>query len=194
MTSEISFYERYTKSWRVANPDKVIEYRKRDYQKNRDSQLEKAKQWRNLNPEKVKAYSTNRRDSSNFNRDAILEYQHTRYETVHGRGKTLIGTARHRAYKKELEFNLDMDWIVPKLEAGVCEVTGCVLSFTRLGKGLKNPFSPSLDRIDCSKGYIKDNCQLTCCLFNVAKNDFSEKDVETMARSYINKLDTKQDK
>ncbi len=37
----------------------------------------------------------------------------------------------------------------------------------------RDPFLPSLDRLDCKKGYTADNVVLTCWAANAAKQDSS---------------------
>jgi hypothetical protein len=51
--------------------------------------------------------------------------------------------------------------------AGCCEVSGLPFDF---GGTARAPFSPSLDRIDCSKGYEPGNIRIVCQLANVAMN------------------------
>ncbi len=37
-----------------------------------------------------------------------------------------------------------------------------------------NPYYPAIDRIDSSKGYTKDNCQLVLSIFNMLKLNYDE--------------------
>jgi len=41
-------------------------------------------------------------------------------------------------------------------------------------------FCPSLDRVDSSKGYTKDNVQLVCRIYNTAKGNGTKEDVMKM--------------
>ena len=45
----------------------------------------------------------------------------------------------------------------------------------------------SIDRIDSSKGYTKDNVQWVCYIYNAMKDEFSVKDVEIFLESLFNK-------
>lgn len=45
----------YNRSWRKANPAKLKEYDRRDYEKNREQIILKARAWRKANPDKVNA-------------------------------------------------------------------------------------------------------------------------------------------
>lgn len=79
--------------------------------------------------------------------------------------KYLIQSAKSRAKKKGLEFNLEeSDIIIP----AVCPVLGIPLTMRIDGE--KNS-SPSLDRIDSSKGYIKGNVQVMSWRANNLKAD-----------------------
>lgn len=50
---------------------------------------------------------------------------------------------------------------------GRCEVSGLTLADDVLGHGAApRPFQPSVDRIDSTLGYTKDNCRLVCWAVN----------------------------
>lgn len=64
----------------------------------------------------------------------------------------LLSSAKSRSKKKNLEFNLNPeDLIVPE----ICPILNIPI-FLQAGKG-KSPNSPSLHRINPSKGYTKEN-------------------------------------
>lgn len=48
-----------------------------------------------------------------------------------------------------------------------CEVSGIPLDLSKTAQGSKMPFSPSIDRIDSSKGYVIENCRLVCTIVNL---------------------------
>lgn len=89
---------------------------------------------------------------------------------------TLIRAAKQRAKKRGLEFNIDYeDVVVPKF----CPILGIPL-IVGVGSGYGgNQNSPSLDRIDNSKGYIKGNVQVISHLANSMK---STADKETLIK------------
>jgi hypothetical protein len=62
-----------------------------------------------------------------------------------------------------------MPWLLERLEAGICEVTK--LPFVMVSK---DPFSPSLDRIEAGGPYTKINCRLVALIYNLARNNFSD--------------------
>ena len=86
--------------------------------------------------------------------------------------KIFVDRAKRRAKKKGFEFNLTEDDIhIPTH----CPVLG-ILMFR--GEGVSGPNSPTLDRIDSSKGYIKGNVQVISKRANTVKNDASIDEIE----------------
>lgn len=67
-----------------------------------------------------------------------------------------------------------------------CEVTGKKLSWQWNGPG-NNPWAPSIDRIDCSKGYIKGNMRVVCWAYNIARRDWPDAIVFELAKSLLGK-------
>lgn len=73
--------------------------------------------------------------------------------------------AKKRAKDKGIEFSIDKDDIIVPIE---CPILG-VLLIVNDGKNGNN--SPSLDRIDSSKGYVKGNIQVISWRANSLKKD-----------------------
>lgn len=69
---------------------------------------------------------------------------------------------------------------------GCCEVTGIPFSLDRMGAH-KAPFSPSLDRVDASRGYELDNVRLVCTAVNIAMNQWGEAVFREIAVHYLAK-------
>jgi hypothetical protein len=76
------------------------------------------------------------------------------------------------------------EWIEEKINIGVCEATGISfdLETRRLDAHALNPWVPSLDRIDSSKPYLKENVQIVVYMYNVCKAEFSHEDVVKFAK------------
>lgn len=96
--------------------------------------------------------------------------------------RKLLITIKRTAKVREFKFNLTREWLELKFKSqnNRCSITK--IKFQQIGK--RNPFQPSIDRIDCSKGYIQSNCQLVCLIYNYAKGTWSHKDVIKFARSF----------
>lgn len=87
-----------------------------------------------------------------------------KYEmTIESQIRMMLTRAKQRAKRKDLSFDIDYDYVVdllsPSIEHPICPVLG----FEMKWKTINNPDnkfknkSPSLDRIDNTKGYTKDN-------------------------------------
>lgn len=107
-------------------------------------------------------------------------------ETPYGRCSSLLGAARGRADKSGIPFTITHEWLLKKVEAGKCEVTGIPLDLTArsLGSGHRPPFGPSLDQILPNIGYTPENTQLVCWMYNSAKGTHSHTDVLTFVGSF----------
>jgi hypothetical protein len=82
----------------------------------------------------------------------------------------ILKTVKTRAKKKNREFNLtEEDLIVPEL----CPVFEEPLNIREYKQKGGTPFSPSVDRIDNNKGYIKGNMQIISFLANSMKSSAS---------------------
>lgn len=68
--------------------------------------------------------------------------------------------------------------------AGACEVSGIRFSLERDG-GRKRRWAPSIDRIDNTRGYTRDNCRLVCVAVNLALNEFGEEALTLIARGVV---------
>lgn len=103
------------------------------------------------------------------------------------RAQRLYGNAQKRA--KEMGWpipDFDSGWIERKIQAGVCEVTGIAFDLTTQAgetNHAKNPWVPSIDRIDSAKPYLKTNVQLVVYMYNVCKAEFTHADVVKFCRA-----------
>jgi hypothetical protein len=89
--------------------------------------------------------------------------------------KSMWWRAKKRSEKTGIEFNIELDDIkIPKL----CPVFGFEFE-VGVGKGPTDK-SPSLDRIDNSKGYVKGNIQIISFKANRLKNDCDIVDIEKL--------------
>lgn len=81
---------------------------------------------------------------------------------------------------------IDKNWLLPKLERGVCEATGISFEFARSGRGRVHPLAPSIDRRSNRLGYTKRNCRVVAWAFNKAKGEWGEGVFSALARAYLN--------
>jgi len=96
--------------------------------------------------------------------------------------KTLLIISRYRAKKRNLPFDLDKDWL-DKNTPDTCPALGIPLIFNpRYGNHSFN--CPSIDRIDNSKGYTKDNCVVVSKKANTIKNMSTISELKMVADFY----------
>lgn len=91
----------------------------------------------------------------------------------HHRKKILVANRRIAARKNGVEFTVtaaDLAWPIH------CPVLGVKLNYTTLGKCF--PESPSLDRIDPSKGYVPGNVAVISHRANTLKSNSSTEELE----------------
>lgn len=88
----------------------------------------------------------------------------------------LLADARKRAKRKGMEYDLTKeDLVVPE----VCPVLGLILE---VGEGKRQPNSPSIDRIDNSKGYIRGNVAIISLRANALKNDGTIEELKAIVK------------
>lgn len=113
--------------------------------------------------------------SNSENKTKQLVWDRDYYRTPAGHIKWMLGEARKRAVKKGLDFNIDRsDIIVPS----ICPILNIPLF---RGDRAAGPNSPSLDRIDSSKGYIKGNVQVISNKANLIKSDATPEELMKVA-------------
>jgi hypothetical protein len=103
------------------------------------------------------------------------------------RAQRLYGNAHKRAKANGWPApDFDSPWIEGKILAGVCEATGIPFDLytqTSFSVHAKNPWVPSLDRIDSNKPYLKDNVQVVVFMYNVCKAEFSHAEVVAFCKA-----------
>lgn len=108
---------------------------------------------------------------------------HNQYRlTTKGRAAHLLASAKARAQKKGLAFDLDLEWIIERMEKP-CPKTGVEFRLV-VGSG-RHWNAPSLDRIDNTKGYTKDNCQIVIDMYNICKSNYHENQVLEFAKAVL---------
>lgn len=113
------------------------------------------------------------------------EYQHVPNYQAGGPKislRRLYRQAERNAVRRGIAFRLTED----DLQRLYSEGGGrCAISGIRFNKTLKvgrcRPYAPSIDRIECGKGYTFKNCRLVCVAVNLAIGDFSLEVLEHVA-------------
>lgn len=79
--------------------------------------------------------------------------------------------------------DIDIDWVMERLERGVCELSGVPFVYEKL-----HPALPSIDRINAEQpGHMKDNCRVILWGLNAFKGAAKEE----VFREYLEKVSAK---
>lgn len=137
------------------------EYFQNYYQKNREKYLSRAKAWKKNNPEARERHVAAWKDSIRVRRSTIPK-----------RRAVALWTA---AKKRTKEFSITLEFVIDLVENApdACPYTGVPFDYSTPEKGARNPWAPSLDRIDSTKGYTPDNVEIVSTWYNVAKNGWT---------------------
>jgi hypothetical protein len=140
--------------------------------------------YRNLEKKERKRNYSNRKNNT-------LAQAKTRYYSSDLKYITalMFQNARVRARTSNLEFNIDKEFLIElfKLQNNRCALTGLPFKYSDNDKNMchRRPFAASLDRINCKKGYTKDNVRLVCIIVNFALCEFGDEAFDEMCESYI---------
>ena len=90
-----------------------------------------------------------------------------------GRAVRLVSAAKTRTKKTKGKVTITSEWVKNKIEKGVCELTGIKFDLKPIDNQKRNPFSPSLDRIDSNnRNYSPDNVRVVLTAVNDALGEF----------------------
>ena len=77
------------------------------------------------------------------------------------------------AKRRGIDWELDVEATIAKiLRQGRCKLSGEKFVYKQ-GKGKRNLYAPSIDRIDSRKGYVPGNIMFVCWAVNGMKQDLS---------------------
>lgn len=145
------------------------EYHREYYQRNKERKRLLGRAWELSNPEKVKAYRKKSRAKFILSGRAKAI---TKAWEARNRERILWRAAQARARAKNQEFTISLsDIVIPD----VCPILG--IPINRDERGRMQPNSPSLDRIDNSKGYMPGNVWVISWKANRIKCDASLEEI-----------------
>lgn len=148
------------KEYRKGKEAQIRATKKAHYERNKEKVKASVQRYREENAEKVKEFC---REYRLNNRDKIAAYWHKTPVEVR-----MLRAAKTRAKREGLPFDLDLsDVVVPD----ICPFLG--IAICKHNKGSHQPNSPSLDKIDPAKGYVKGNVHVISYKANAMKRDAS---------------------
>ena len=134
------------------------------------------KLWRLNHPEKMKEYYQR---YYNKNKDKFKNKLNKWREQNHE--KAILLRAKQRAKQKDFEFNLEAVDIVIPIRCPILDIE----IIRNTNKSIKAN-SPSLDRIDNTKGYIKGNIMVISNKANTMKNNATPEELIKFAKWVLN--------
>lgn len=122
-------------------------------------------------------------------RDKRLKASSDHYYDKNNIFQYLIRGSKNRAKNYNLAFDLDQKFLKELYhnQDGKCAITNIDFCFEK-SKSFRRPFSPSIDRIDSSLGYSKNNVRLVCTIVNLALNEFGDDAFDKMCKSYVENI------
>lgn len=167
-----------------ADPQVLKTYKQQWAEKNRSRVRENQRAWAAAHAEEIKA-----KRAAYHAQDHIKVYRaidgKKRYlaMSVDLRKKRILHTAKFNAKKKGIEFNIsvsDIAW--PE----ICPVFGIKLNYGCPTHGKASWDSPSIDRHDHTKGYVKGNVVIMSWRANAIKRDATNEEVRLLSE-YLNR-------
>jgi len=161
------------KEYRKGREEQIRATKKAHYERNKEKVKAAVQRYREENAEKVREFG---KEYRLHNKDKITAYWHKTPVEVR-----MLRAAKTRAKREGLPFDLELsDIVVPD----VCPFLG--IAICKHNKGSHQPNSPSLDKIDPTKGYVKGNVHVISYKANAMKRDASVQELLMFALGCTN--------
>lgn len=182
----------YQKAYREANKEKLAEQARvnarRRYAENPEKYKAINKAKYEANPDLYQRASTRWKEANAIDLVEKRKIQYLRRKREEREVSALIG-ARNRAKQKGMEFDLTKEWVKARSEK--CELSGLPFRPEYDGVHGRNPFAPSVDRIDSSKGYTQDNCRVILYCLNMGLGQWGLGEVAPIWEAVLTKMSVK---
>lgn len=131
----------------------------------------------------VRAYMAARWQNNPEHRTKQKQRSRKNYEAVESRARFMMANARLR---RPENFTLTLEHVVEGIKAGHCPMTGIEFDLTNshekaTGRS-RNPYGPSLDRIDSRLPYTNENCRIVSTQYNIMKGELSDAELLYICR------------
>lgn len=179
----VKCYKEFRQRYNRENPQKTREYLRRYREKNREKIRERSRIYREKNREKIR--EINRRYRKNNNERIWARRRYYREANI---ALIMWRSAKIRTRKHDRQFTITVEDVDAALHCtnGVCPALHIPLF---VGKGKITDNSPTLDRIDSSKGYTPDNIQVISWRANRLKNNANFKDMRKLSSHMERRLE-----
>lgn len=153
----------------------VLEYNRKKYSENPEYREKKRLREKERQQDPVFA-ETNKQRGKEF------------YASINGRAKTLFKGAQRRSKQYNEPLEVTAEWIQEKLEKGYCEITRIPFDFSPHPTYSKNPFAPSIDRKDSTKGYTKENTRIVIWQVNLMRGEVTDIEIIEICKKVLEGL------
>lgn len=138
----------------------------------KDCAKKQSAEWALVNKEKVREYDKKAKvKRKEENRENSRTYYHRRPDVG------MWSRSKKRAIKKGIDFDIEVsDIVIPEK----CPILGIVL---KVEEGSSGAASPSLDRVDPTKGYVKGNVWVISHKANTVKSDLTLQELHTVLKN-----------
>lgn len=143
-----------------------------------ESRRAKKREWWHANKDKERL---RRKAKWELDPQVLRDYHQSWREA--NRERVLFHRLKIQSKKRDLDFDLTLEDIVIPTH---CPILGIPITL-ELGKGLTSG-SPSVDRIDNTKGYVKGNIQIISNQANTMKNKATPEELRKFAEWVLNEL------
>ncbi len=114
-------------------------------------------------------------------RDKSSQAARVKEHYIHHPEKRFLASTKRSAKLKDIAFNLTEGLLAKLLGPKVCSVTGLPIHSNSGSGSTRGAYSPSIDRLDNAVGYIPSNVRIVSWGYNVAKNKFTDRDLDNLA-------------
>ena len=101
------------------------------------------------------------------------------------KAKHLISTAKYRSDVVTITWQ----WVKEKIDKGFCELTGLPFDLNTQPGFSKNPYAPSIDRIDSKiHKYTPENTRIVLHFVNQALNEYDQETALPILKAMVDKI------
>ena len=150
---------------------------KKEYKKEYMREYRSTPEYKKYNREYMRAYRSKPENKERL-RQQQIGYNRKRDLTIAGK----LRRVKERSKKINVEFNLTKEYLESIYPTdGMCPLLNIALNWHSPSK---HDSTPSLDRIDNNKGYIKGNVQWVSWRANLLKNNATPEELLMLAQNY----------
>lgn len=172
-TSDPEYRSRYlhhARTYREKNREKINQKGREYHARNRDSSNEARKARYHAKKEQMRPVWKERRFQAKLKAPYMEMFRSLK--------------ARVTRSKKEIPFDITTEYLA-SIWTGQCAVSGLPLVPQQRSQGMPSFWSPSIDRIDPTKGYVRGNVRFVLMAVNAFKHDGTDADMLRVAAAII---------